>query len=581
MTIDLLRRLSGSALSRRCSPSRSRPVAPRTGRPVTASGTGGDIVHRAAQPALRHGTSAPAPAVGIRARGGRRLLLPFQPQFGSTIAAAVPPPAISGGTLRILADGDTAVAADPDRDQVYIVDLDGKRGRRCDGRAARRRRAGPRRRRRRGPRARRAPPRRRAGQHRSRSRATIARSAARSARRRAALAYDAATDLVHVACADGELVSLPAAGGAADAHGARWTRDLRDVVVDGAAPARQPLPLGGDADRRGRRHRVRPHVARRRSARRSARGGQSSTRRRRLARWRDARRRRRDDAAPARRRRREVQPVVGGYGGFEPVRRDRAPGRDDGGADGNVAQRAGDGGHGAGGRHGDLARRHSASPSSSAGNATNSESRAVQPALPRVFVTDTGRASPTTRSAACPTACTAPAVPGGGTPSFRRRTAGRRAGPAPRAARHGAPPAATDRHGRRPARSGTPPVDLRRVRRTRRSRRSVGRADRRRVRRRGPASSSSRASRRCWRSRRRAPSRCRPSAAPTPATTVFHANAGGVHRLRLVPRRGQRRRPHLELHLRGHAPHAVAAGRPARHRAVPLGRRRDRLPDAW
>src|SRR5882672_1527454 len=30
---------------------------------------------------------------------------------------------ISGGTLRILADGHTAVAADQDRDQVYVVDL--------------------------------------------------------------------------------------------------------------------------------------------------------------------------------------------------------------------------------------------------------------------------------------------------------------------------------------------------------------------------------------------------------------------------------------------------------------------------
>jgi hypothetical protein len=46
------------------------------------------------------------------------------------------------------------------------------------------------------------------------------------------LAYDAASDLVHVACADGELVSLPAAGGAAT-RTLRLDRDLRDVVVDG------------------------------------------------------------------------------------------------------------------------------------------------------------------------------------------------------------------------------------------------------------------------------------------------------------------------------------------------------------
>jgi hypothetical protein len=46
------------------------------------------------------------------------------------------------------------------------------------------------------------------------------------------LAYDAATDLVHVACAGGELVSLPAGGGAA-VRSLLLDRDLRDVVVAG------------------------------------------------------------------------------------------------------------------------------------------------------------------------------------------------------------------------------------------------------------------------------------------------------------------------------------------------------------
>ena len=45
-------------------------------------------------------------------------------------------------------------------------------------------------------------------------------------------AYDAATDVVHVACAGGELVSLPAAGGSA-IRTVTLSRDLRDVVVDG------------------------------------------------------------------------------------------------------------------------------------------------------------------------------------------------------------------------------------------------------------------------------------------------------------------------------------------------------------
>src|SRR5688572_24133970 len=46
-----------------------------------------------------------------------------QPSFGATVSQAEPPPPISGGTLAIAPDGVTAVAADPDRDRVYVVDL--------------------------------------------------------------------------------------------------------------------------------------------------------------------------------------------------------------------------------------------------------------------------------------------------------------------------------------------------------------------------------------------------------------------------------------------------------------------------
>jgi hypothetical protein len=45
------------------------------------------------------------------------------PFFGATVTLANAPPAISGGTLLLLANGTTAVAADPDRDQIYVVDL--------------------------------------------------------------------------------------------------------------------------------------------------------------------------------------------------------------------------------------------------------------------------------------------------------------------------------------------------------------------------------------------------------------------------------------------------------------------------
>ncbi|HEY8925132.1 MAG TPA: hypothetical protein VIU64_12180, partial [Polyangia bacterium] len=44
-------------------------------------------------------------------------------QLGATVTPADPPPVVSGGTLRVLHDGHTAVAADPDRDQISVVDL--------------------------------------------------------------------------------------------------------------------------------------------------------------------------------------------------------------------------------------------------------------------------------------------------------------------------------------------------------------------------------------------------------------------------------------------------------------------------
>jgi cytochrome c553 len=45
------------------------------------------------------------------------------PDFGPTQTLSHAPPAVSGGTLLVTRNGARAVAADPDRDQVYIVDL--------------------------------------------------------------------------------------------------------------------------------------------------------------------------------------------------------------------------------------------------------------------------------------------------------------------------------------------------------------------------------------------------------------------------------------------------------------------------
>lgn len=48
------------------------------------------------------------------------------PELGPTVRAAVPPPPLSGGTMAIAPDDHTIVAADPDRDQIYIVDVDSR-----------------------------------------------------------------------------------------------------------------------------------------------------------------------------------------------------------------------------------------------------------------------------------------------------------------------------------------------------------------------------------------------------------------------------------------------------------------------
>jgi hypothetical protein len=168
-----------------------------------------------------------APTRGVGGVGGTRSA--FSPAFGTTVQQAVAPPAISGGTLRVLADGKTAVAADPDRDQVYVVDLEARALRsvvplnpgdepgRVVADAAGRAHVAL----------------RRGGALVSIDTATgtlLARRAVCATPR--GVAYDPATDLVHVACADGNLVSLPAAGGDA-VRTINLASDLRDVVVDG------------------------------------------------------------------------------------------------------------------------------------------------------------------------------------------------------------------------------------------------------------------------------------------------------------------------------------------------------------
>jgi hypothetical protein len=152
------------------------------------------------------------------------------PQLPATIThAAMPVPPISGGTLLALSDGATVFAADPERDQVSFVDFVGVRvvaqvtlqpgdepGRAVEDSKGfvhvALRRGG-------------------AVVTLDPTTHTVSgRQAVCSAPR--GIAYDAATDLIHVACAGGELVSLPAGGGAAT-RSLVLDRDLRDVVVVG------------------------------------------------------------------------------------------------------------------------------------------------------------------------------------------------------------------------------------------------------------------------------------------------------------------------------------------------------------
>jgi mono/diheme cytochrome c family protein len=157
----------------------------------------------------------------------------LQPQFGPVTVASRPPPTISGGTLIVTRDGAYAVAADPDRDVVYVVDLANQAlaftvtlgvgdepGRLAEDGAGRVHVAL-----------------RGGGALVTIDVATgtiLARRSVCPAPR--GVAWDQATDSVWVACATGELVSLPSAGGAATSTTV-VERDLRDVVVNGTSLA--------------------------------------------------------------------------------------------------------------------------------------------------------------------------------------------------------------------------------------------------------------------------------------------------------------------------------------------------------
>jgi hypothetical protein len=163
--------------------------------------------------------------------GGLGFASPLQPTFGPTVTAAVRPPAISGGTMLVTHDGTTVVVADSARDLVYVVDVASRTllqtialqsgdepGRVAEDGAGRVHVA----------------------LRGSGALVTLDPASGNVLARRAVcpaprgVAWDGTTDSVIVACATGELVTLPSAGGA-PTRTVTVERDLRDVMVqDGA-----------------------------------------------------------------------------------------------------------------------------------------------------------------------------------------------------------------------------------------------------------------------------------------------------------------------------------------------------------
>ncbi len=148
---------------------------------------------------------------------------------GMPPTARTQPPPLIGGTLLVSHDGKTAVAADPDRDVIWLADLTkltqsgriellngDEPGRLVEDKAGKvhvaLRRGG--------------------------ALLTLDPSAGKIIARRPAcpaprgVAYDAASDRLHVACAGGELVTFAASGGDA-LRTLHLDSDLRDVVVKG------------------------------------------------------------------------------------------------------------------------------------------------------------------------------------------------------------------------------------------------------------------------------------------------------------------------------------------------------------
>ncbi len=148
-----------------------------------------------------------------------------QPTFTTTASLSASPPPISGGTLAVASDGRTVVAADSDRDSIYVVDIaartvkhtiklaegsePGRVAIDAKGRAHVALRS--------------------SGKLASVDLATGALTERAICAAPRGVAYDGDIDTVHVACAEGFLVSVPLAGGEVRRIG--LDRDIRDVML--------------------------------------------------------------------------------------------------------------------------------------------------------------------------------------------------------------------------------------------------------------------------------------------------------------------------------------------------------------
>jgi hypothetical protein len=173
-----------------------------------------------------HGGGFAVAPPSIGSVGGRPVT---GPAAEPVVTSAVPPVPIQGGTLLVMRDGHTAVAADPDRDRVLIADLTD-----AEVLATLELQPGD-------------EPGRLVEDDNGRVHIVLRRSgviatldvAARALTERRdvclapqGIAYAASLDALLVACAEGDLVELPAAGGART-RVTRVDADLRDVIVTG------------------------------------------------------------------------------------------------------------------------------------------------------------------------------------------------------------------------------------------------------------------------------------------------------------------------------------------------------------